>query len=91
MEICFHTATYETYVEKRKILPFAELLERWTNDAPTLDDTVSAHPDIGQVASDDAVIHDNSLRTPGRKEDVVSLTHHGTFVTKVYSGSGTMH
>lgn len=47
-------------------LPFAELLERRTNDAPALHDTVSAHPDISQVASDDAVIHDDSLRIPER-------------------------
>lgn len=52
--------------EKKNNLPFAELLERWTNDAPALHDTVSAHPDISQVAPDDAVIHDNSLRNPER-------------------------
>lgn len=51
---------------KQRNLPFAEFLERWTNDAPTLHDTVSAHPDISQVAPDDAVIHDNSLRNPER-------------------------
>lgn len=42
-------------------LPFAKLFERWTNDAAALHHTVSAHPHIGQVASDNAVIHDNSL------------------------------
>lgn len=47
-------------------LPFAELLERGADDAPALDDTVSSHPDIGQVAPDDAVIHDNSLGNPER-------------------------
>lgn len=51
-----------TKPEKKNYLPFAKLLERWTNDAPALHDTVSAHPDISQVAPDDAVIHDNSLR-----------------------------
>lgn len=43
-------------------LPFAELFERWSYDAPALDNTVSPHPDISQVPSDDAVIHDNSLQ-----------------------------
>ncbi len=42
-------------------LPFAELLKRGSDDTPALHHTVSAHPDISQVASDDAVIHDNSL------------------------------
>lgn len=46
---------------KEQYLPFAELFERRTNDAPALHYTVSAHPDISQVASDDTVIHDNSL------------------------------
>lgn len=53
-------------LEEKRNLPFAEFLERWTNDAPALHDTVSAHPDISQVAPDDAVIHDNSLRNPER-------------------------
>ena len=43
-------------------LPFAELFERWSNDTPALHHTVSAHPDISQVPSDDAVIHNNSLK-----------------------------
>lgn len=52
--------------KKTNNLPFAELLERWTDDAPALHHTVSAHPDISQIAPDDAVIHDNSLRNPER-------------------------
>lgn len=42
-------------------LPFAELLERRSDDTPALHHTVSAHPDISQVSSDDAVIHDDGL------------------------------
>lgn len=55
------------FFRRRTSLPFAELLERWTNDAPALHDTVSAHPDVSQVASDDTVIHDDSLRIPEKK------------------------
>lgn len=44
-------------------LPFAELLERRTDDAAALHHAVSSHPDISQVAPDDAVIHDDSLNT----------------------------
>lgn len=47
----------------RVALPFAELLERRTDDAAALHHAVSSHPDIRQVASDDAVIHDDSLNT----------------------------
>lgn len=61
----FFTTTHKT-AGKNRNLPFAEFLERWTNDAPALHDTVSAHPDVSQVAPDDAVIHDNSLRNPER-------------------------
>lgn len=42
-------------------IPFAELLERRTDDATALHHTVSAHPDVSQVSSDDTVIHDDSL------------------------------
>lgn len=42
-------------------LPFAEFFERWSDHTPTLHNAVSAHPDVSQVSSDDAVIHDNSL------------------------------
>lgn len=62
----FFTTTHKTSVKKTNNLPFAELLERWTDDAPALHHTVSAHPDISQIAPDDAVIHDNSLRNPER-------------------------
>lgn len=64
-----------TSIRQNNNLPFAELLERWTNDAPALHDTVSAHPDVSQVAPDDAVIHDDSLRKAERNicED---LKHH---------------
>lgn len=47
----------------RAALPFAELLERRTDDAATLHHAVSSHPDVRQVASDDAVIHDDRLNT----------------------------
>lgn len=46
----------ETYA-----LPFAELFERWSDYTAALHHTVSAHPDISQVPSDDAVIHYYSL------------------------------
>lgn len=45
------------------VVPFAELLERRTDDAAALHHAVSSHPDVRQVASDDAVIHDDSLHT----------------------------
>lgn len=44
-------------------VPFAELLERRTDDAAALHHAVSSHPDVRQVASDDAVIHDDRLKT----------------------------
>lgn len=44
---------------------------------------MSAHPDISQVASDDAVIHDDSLRIPERN---TNLKRHGpSLVTTVRS------
>lgn len=48
---------------KRVALPFAELLKRRTDDAAALHHAVSSHPDVSQVAPDDAVIHDDSLNT----------------------------
>lgn len=42
-------------------LPFAELLKRRADDAAALHYAVSSHPDVGQVAPDDAVIHDDGL------------------------------
>lgn len=43
-------------------LPFAELFERWSNNTPAFNNTVSSHSDISQVPPDDAVIHHNSLK-----------------------------
>lgn len=44
---------------------------------------MSAHPDISQVASDDAVIHDDSLRIPERNINL--KRHHPSLVTSVRS------
>lgn len=54
---------HELMSPNRAALPFAELLERRTDDAAALHHAVSSHPDVSQVAPDDAVIHDDSLNT----------------------------
>lgn len=40
---------------------FAELFERGSDDTSTLDNTMSAHTDIGEVSPNDAVVHYNGF------------------------------
>lgn len=54
--------TYGCLTQENNTLPFAELFERGSNYTPAFYNTVSPHSDIGQVSSDDAVIHDDCLK-----------------------------
>ena len=54
-------------------LPFAELLERRSDDGLRADDAVPADPDVGQVPPDDGLRLDNVLPV---QDDVLRAAKH---------------
>lgn len=73
---------------RRVALPFAELLKRRTDDAAALHHAVSSHPDVSQVAPDDAVIHDDSLKI--QVEDVTCGLRKIKCFVQIFAFSGNM-
>lgn len=46
-------------------LPFTKLLERWSDDSFSADDTVSTYPNIGQISPNHTVCHNDTLKLAG--------------------------
>lgn len=47
--------------EEQILLPLAELLEGRSNDASAFHHAVSSNPDVGQITTNNAVVHDYGL------------------------------